>query len=44
MKIKITFGELLDRGKWMQYCDMTGLSEWAMRDGLADSDEYPRQR
>ena len=40
MKIKITFGELLDRYVWDEYCIMTGLNEWCINEGMVTRDEY----
>lgn len=39
MKIIITFGELLDRGLWLKYCELTGTNEWALSGGLADRED-----
>jgi len=39
MKIRITFGELLDKGLWDDYCNLTGLNPYCMAEGQADSDE-----
>lgn len=39
MKIIVTLGEILDKGYWDDYCEETGLSEWCMNEGQADSDD-----
>jgi hypothetical protein len=36
MKIVITFGELVDRGLWVEFCEFRGLNTWIMAEGLAD--------
>ena len=35
MKIKITFGEILDAGAWDAFCDLRGVNPWCMNEGLA---------
>lgn len=39
MKYLITFGELIDRGLWLSYCEKFGINEWAVNEGLASSDD-----
>ncbi len=39
MKIKITFGELLDKGIWDDFCNETGVNPYCMAEGLADRDD-----
>lgn len=39
MKIITTFGELQDKGVWEQACEMLGLNEWCINEGLALSDD-----
>src|ERR1041385_1092991 len=38
-KIKVTAGFLLDSGKWDDWCEMSGTSEWAVKEGLMDRNE-----
>lgn len=38
MQIKITAGELMNRGIWIRFCELTGTNDWALAEGLADSD------
>jgi len=35
MKIKITFGEILDSGCWNEFCETYGYNEWMLNEGLA---------
>lgn len=39
MIIGITVGELVDKGVWLNYCELTGTNEWSINEGLIDSDE-----
>jgi len=39
MKIVVTAQELLDKGLWGDACELLGLNEWAVNEGLMDSDE-----
>jgi hypothetical protein len=39
MKYVLTAGELLDRGVWIRFCELRGINEWAMNEGLMSSDE-----
>ena len=39
MKIKVTAGEVLDKGDWDTFCDLKGLSVYAINEGLMSSDE-----
>lgn len=39
MKYVITPRELMDKGIWMDYCEATGTNEWAVNEGLMESDE-----
>lgn len=39
MTITITARELFDRGLWMTYCDISGTSEWAVKEGRMNMDE-----
>ena len=34
MEIKITARDLMDKGLWMDACDMLGINEWAINEGL----------
>jgi len=37
--IKTTFGEILNQGNWDRFCDLKGINEWCINEGLANSDE-----
>lgn len=39
MKITTTPRELLDKGLWDRYCQLTGTNEWALNEGLMDSSQ-----
>ena len=39
MKIIVTVRDLFDKGVWMEYCDITGTSEWAVKEGRMNSDD-----
>jgi len=39
MRIKMTARELMDTGLWQDFCEETGMNEWAMAEGLLDSDD-----
>ena len=39
MKVKVTAQELLNKGVWQNYCDAHGINEWAINEGLMDSEE-----
>lgn len=39
MKITITFGEILDRGRWDEFCDLRGLNPWFLNEGRGSRDE-----
>ena len=39
MNIQITAGELIDRGRFDEYCAISGLSPWAINEGQMDRDE-----
>lgn len=39
MKITITFGEILDRGRWDEFCELRGLNPWCLNEGRATRDE-----
>lgn len=37
----VTFGEVMDRDLWMEFCRITGTNEWCMNEGLAtEATEY----
>ncbi len=40
LQIKATARDILDAGLWGEYCEATGTNEWALNEGLIDSDEY----
>jgi hypothetical protein len=39
ISMRLTAKELMDRGVWQEYCDLTGTNEWAISEGLMDSSE-----
>lgn len=39
MKYTLTASEILDRGIWDEFCQLRGINEWAINEGLMDSDE-----
>ena len=39
MKISLTAREINDKGLWDKFCEYTGISVWAMNEGLLGSDE-----
>lgn len=39
LKITLTVDEIFDRGIWDEVCQMKGFNEWAVKEGLIDSDE-----
>lgn len=39
MTVTATAGEINDAGHWLEFCEMTGMGEWAMAEGQLDSDE-----
>jgi hypothetical protein len=39
MKLIVTPHELMDEfGVWKEYCELTGTNEWAVNEGLMDSE------
>lgn len=38
MMITVTFREMLDKGIWEEFCELKGINEWCMNEGLAESD------
>lgn len=39
MEISITFGEILDKGCWDNFCNLKGYNIWMIAEGLADREE-----
>jgi hypothetical protein len=40
MRLLLTVRELMDTGRWQQYCEVTGCNSYAVAEGLAnDSDD-----
>jgi hypothetical protein len=39
MKVIMTAREIMDKGLWMEFCELRGINEWAVNEGLMDSDE-----
>ena len=40
MIIKIKAKKILDLGLWDKYCEVYGISVWAINEGLMDEDEW----
>jgi hypothetical protein len=36
MKIYVTLREVLERGRWLEFCKAKGFSEWAVNEGGGD--------
>ena len=39
MKYILSASELMDRGLWLEFCELRGINEWAVNEGMMDSDE-----
>ena len=39
MEIWVTFGELLDKGTWDEFCSDRGINTWCINEGLASRNE-----
>lgn len=39
MKITMTVREIMDKGLWLEVCQMKGISEWAVNEGRMNSNE-----
>ena len=39
MEIIVSFGEIFDRGIWLEFCEVAGVNEWAINEGLATKDD-----
>ena len=39
MKLILTIREIMDKGLWLDFCNIRGWNEWCVNEGLADSDE-----
>jgi hypothetical protein len=39
MKYVLSASELMDRGLWLEFCELRGINEWAVNEGMMDSDE-----
>ena len=39
MKIKTTAQEIMDRGRWEEFCELKGVFVWAVSEGLMDGSE-----
>ena len=39
MEITLTVDELMDKDLWIEACELLGINEWAVNEGLMDSDE-----
>lgn len=37
--MKITPNELFKLNKWIEYCNLKGVNEWAVNEGMMDSNE-----
>ncbi len=38
MRIVVTVREIMDRGVWLEFCRIRCINEWAVNEGLLDSD------
>lgn len=39
LRVVATARELLDRGVWLEFCELRGINEWAINEGRMDDDE-----
>lgn len=39
MKIVVTVREILDKGNWFEFCEIFGINEWAVNEGLIEDTE-----
>lgn len=39
MTIICTLGHVMDHGDWIKFCDLKGINEWCLNEGLADGGE-----
>ena len=39
MKYVIAVREIMDRGLWLEFCELRGINEWAVNEGMIDSDQ-----
>ncbi len=39
MKVIVTAREALDGGYWLELCDIKGINEWVISEGLMDDSE-----
>lgn len=39
MSIKTTLGKLIDNYDWGEVCEVVGLNEWCLNEGLADRED-----
>lgn len=39
MKVLVTADELMDKGRWDEYCEDHGINIWAVKEGLMSSDD-----
>lgn len=39
IKVDITASELIERGLWLRACELFGINEWAVNEGLMSSDK-----
>lgn len=37
--VNFTFGQILDKGVWEEFCEWKGMNEWCINEGRADSSE-----
>lgn len=40
MKLKITAQEIWDQGCWSEFCDLKGISVYAMNEGMDENTEF----
>lgn len=36
IKVTVTFGDILDSGRWDRFCMQYGINEWCINEGQAD--------
>lgn len=39
MKVILTVTEIMDRGLWIEFCEMKGINEWSVNEGRLDGEE-----
>ncbi|MCK5016469.1 MAG: hypothetical protein KAS32_05285 [Candidatus Peribacteraceae bacterium] len=39
MTVNTTARELMDKGLWDKYCELSGMNPWAVNEGLDDAEQ-----